>query len=198
MYLLSEKLRKFLLPLVIASLMSWFMYFFSKNKDLDINGPYYYFVLIYLLCGGIVFFLYVVYPSIKILLNKYGGVIQRIILVLLLGGLFLSMYISSVELAHTFVCITYLAIFLNFSSKIGKKNQKYYILSYPIGENSQGFENIVNSSSFNVLMSVILLIFVVSQSLQLFVLYKVSLSILAVILVISSIVYGKSDKSIDY
>lgn len=81
-----------------------------------------------------------------------------------------------------------------------EKSGRYYILSFPVEKDNCNldFGEIVNSSSFNVLMSVVLLTIIIGLSLSYFDPYFILTAILAIVLVMSSVIYGKSDKSIDY
>lgn len=198
MYLLDERLRRFFSPIVIIALMSEILFFFSEKGDLYSLVSYYAGGLLVVYSSIIIFLIYVAYPLIKILLKKYGTIIQRIIALLILISSFLAVFFSFVGTIYTLLWILYLAIFLNFSSTIEKNGERYYILSYPIKKNSSDFDEIINSSSFNVLVSIVFLTIVAGESLFYFDPYFALISILAIVLVMSSVIYGKSDKSIDY
>ncbi|MCL2687871.1 MAG: hypothetical protein FWE58_04990 [Methanobrevibacter sp.] len=197
MHLLNERLRRFFSPIAMVALMSCVLFFFSE-KDLNVIVSYYTVSLLVFYSTIIIFFIYVIYPLVKILFKKYGVVTQRIIVILVLISSSLTMFFSFIGVIHTLLWILYLSVFLNFSSNIEKKNMKYYILSYPINKNSFDFDEILNSSSFNVLISVVLLTVVIGESLYYFDLYFILASILSIVLVISSVFYGKSDGLVDY
>jgi len=198
MYLLNERLRYFFTPLIIATLMLGVFYFFSWNKDWYSYMPYYTAFRLAFYLSIILFLIYVVYPFIKILYKNYGTIFQRIIIILLLISSTFALYFTSTAIIYTLIWIIYLAIFLNFSSNIEKKNMQHYILSYPNLKNSTDFSRIINTSSFNVLMTVVLLTITVADSLTYSDWYRLLTTLLAIVLVISSIIYGKTDKSIDY
>lgn len=190
MYLLNEKLRNFFPTLMIIILISSTVAMFW-NKDLyDIT--FFMFSVIYTVSFYIMFFVYIIYPLIKIQLKKYGSLVQKILVLLLLICLIIAFWFYQESYLVCLAYILYLAVFLNFSSFIGEKYGDFYILSSSIKEDPS-FSEIISSSSFNVLMSVVLLTVVFAWGLNS--LYIVLVTILSIALVISSVIYGKSDKS---
>lgn len=189
MYLLNERLRKFFTPIVIIALMSELFFLFSENNELY-NFVSSYTVDLLGFCSCIIILLiYVIYPSIKILFKEYGTLIQRIIVILVLISLIIFFPFISVN--QSLLLYVFLAIFLNFSSNIEKNGGKYYILSNHIKKNSSDFGEIMNNSSFNVLMIVLLVTIVVGENLSYLDLYSLLTMVLAIVLVISSIIYRK-------
>lgn len=183
------------MPLAIIALILCVLFFFYVNNNLNVNiyisVSVFHFIII-------IFLIYVVYPLVKILFKGYGNGIQRIIILLILIFLSLDVLFSSYAIIFTLILVLYLAIFLNFSSDIKKTILGSYIVSYPIERDSSEFREILNTSSFNVLLTVILLTSIVFDNLSYLDLYRILVSSLAIVLVVSSIFYGKNDKSIDY
>ena len=197
MYLLNEKLKGFFTPVVIFALMSCVLFFFSENKDVNTVISYYTALILAFSLIIIIFLIYIVYPLIKILLKNYGTTFQRIIVLLILCFSLLAMYFSSTYIIYI-VWILYLAIFLNFASNIENNGNGGHIVSFPIGKCNyrHNFSKMLNSSLFNILMTVVLLTVVVAESLYFFNPYVILSTIPAITLVSSSVFYGKSSRSI--
>jgi len=196
MYLLNEKLREFFTPLTIIALMST-IFFSLLNIDLDFIISYSTLYVLVFCSTTILFLIYVFYPLAKILFKKYGTTFQRIIVLFLLCFSSLAMYFSSVDVIRI-VWILYLAIFLNFASNIENNGNGGHIVSFPIGKCNyrHNFSKMLNSSLFNILMTVVLLTVVVAESLYFFNPYVILSTIPAITLVSSSVFYGKSSRSI--
>ena len=192
MYLLNEKLRNFFTTLMIINILCFVVSFFYMSKGLVHSATYFNFLLIYLLSFYMVFFVYVVYPLVRIIFKKYGSFIQKVLVILIL---IFSVLVFLFPLSRfTVVYMLYLAIFLNFSSDIENGGDEHYIVSFPIKKDNYNlsFSRILNSSSFNILMSVVLLTVIVVESFYYFDPYVILASIFSIVLVISSIFYGKA------
>jgi hypothetical protein len=198
MYLLNEKIRKFFMPISIIPLILGIIFLFYANNELYASIVYDTAFLIASPLIIIIFLLYVLYPLVKILLKRYGNNIQTIIVLLIIIFSILAIRFSSTAIIFTFSWILYLAVFLNFSSDIKETNFEKYIISHPVEKNCFDFKRIINTSSFNVLLSVTLLTIIFCDSFLYLDLYRLLVTFLSIVLVISSIIYGKNDKSIDY
>jgi len=185
MHLLNEKLRGFFTPLLIFALMSLVLFLFS-----DINDYYGHITnlsasLLVFSSVIVMFLVYISYPLTKILLKNYGTIFQRINAILLLLFSALAIFFSTVDSINVlFIVLVCLAVFLNFSLSIGKKNNVNYILSYSIRKNRY---------LINVSLCFLLLIILTIGGFYYFDPYLILSILLSITLFISSIFYGKSD-----
>jgi len=198
MYLLNEKLRNFFTTLMIVSVLCFIATLFYEANNLATDSTYFNFFLIYFSSLIILYFVYVIYPLLKVLFKRYGSFIQKIILVLVFMSLIWGLFFF--ESRFNLLYMLYLAIFLNFSSNIKNNGNESYIVSFPIEKYNyrHNFSKMVNSSSFNILMTIVLLTVVTAESLYFFNLYVILSIIPAIALVLSSVFYGKTVKSTDY
>lgn len=177
MKLVNDNFKKFfvlfsmlLLGWIVVSSDRFFDNILMPNFSMgDLFVLYLFFSIIFF----IYFFIYGFIPFVKILYNKYGTLVQRVLLILsVLSMLVIFLFVGFGSLSSLYVLV--LAIFLNFSSKIVNSNSSSFIIS---------------TSSLNIVLMVFTLILMFTTS---YVLSRHTISIsLLFLFIISSIFYSE-------
>lgn len=147
MNFISDRLKYLFIPIVILSLIFVFLYndlfinilmeHFAMVNIIEVNG-------LFNIMFVLIFVIYILIPFLNILSNRYGNIFQRVFLTLsIISCWIIYIFLSGFDTIAMLYAL-FLAIFLNFTSKIFKLDPSYYIIS---------------NSSLNILLMVYISIF---------------------------------------
>ncbi|KZX15285.1 hypothetical protein [Methanobrevibacter curvatus] len=153
MNILSNKMKKFFIPLLIFLFIVYSILYGDSLIYLMVYGDIYEFswVIIYLISFFVTLLLlsvFILYPGIKILLKGYGSFLQRISIVIFLISSFMACILMSDSNWFGKVLIMfYIGFFLNYFSDVSSENKNI----------------IVSTSKKNILVSFIVIILFISS-----------------------------------
>lgn len=129
---ISDRLKNLFIPLGILSLLFVFLFndlispILIANFSIDTLDIVYF--DIFPVVFFVIFFIYILIPFLKILFNGYGSIIQRILLTLSIASLWI-IYLFTGFGTIAIIFVLFLAIFLNFTSRIYEVAFHSYIIS---------------------------------------------------------------------